>query len=218
MQSKHLEVVKQIENFPNYYISNYGNIFSVTINTLKKLQPRPSAQKGYLAVVLYKNGIKHQKYIHHLVAHAFRGYKPSNRKIVIDHKDENHLNNYIENIQIITQRQNISKSKKHQTKLPTGVYNSGKKYKSYITIDGYRQYLGTFQNQFQAKRAYDEALALIPLENNKFPINYKDCTLVLNWNPHFKKYNQTDLFNTLSILHKAKNKLIQFIKSFNKTA
>jgi hypothetical protein len=216
---KHPEVVKQIKDFPTYYISNYGNVYSVKENSLIKLKHGYKGQKLYKCVHLMKKNQPYSKYVHHLVAKAFLGFE-TNRQIVIDHIDENHTNNYIENLQIITQRENISKAKKLKRKLPTGVTlsHNGNKFKSYITINKQPKYLGTFNNVFQAKRAYDEALALIPHENQKYPINYLNATSIDKWNPHLDNFKQIDMFNNESVLKKAKKKFLKFLTSFTKTA
>ena len=47
-------------------------------------------------------------YVHHLVAEAFLGPRPD--KLIVDHKDENKLNNYASNLQYITRSENQQKS------------------------------------------------------------------------------------------------------------
>ena len=52
---------------------------------------------------------------------AFFGHVPGGYKIVVDHIDNNRLNNHVSNLQLITQRENSSKDRKNGTSQYTGV-------------------------------------------------------------------------------------------------
>ena len=60
----------EVEGYPNYLVSNYGQVFSRNHNTL--LRPRLS-HKGYQRVVLSDGGKRTEIYIQVLVARAFFG-------------------------------------------------------------------------------------------------------------------------------------------------
>lgn len=53
---------------PNYAVSNYGRV--VNIKTGRELKGSPD-KNGYLRVALYHNGVRHESYVHRLVAKAF---------------------------------------------------------------------------------------------------------------------------------------------------
>jgi hypothetical protein len=96
-----------------YQVSDLGNVRSLNgfgfkgkIHVLK-----PGEVRGYKHVRLYKNDRLKTHRIHLLVAMAFFGHKP-NSKIVVDHIDDNSLNNRLDNLQIITQSENVKKSYK----------------------------------------------------------------------------------------------------------
>jgi hypothetical protein len=73
--------------------------------------------KGYLRVHLAKNGKKHARLVHRLIAEAFIP-NPSNLPQV-NHKDGNSLNNLINNLEWCTPQQNsIHAFKNGLTKLP----------------------------------------------------------------------------------------------------
>lgn len=77
---------------------------------------------------------------------------------IVDHKDGNKLNNQKCNIRICTKSQNqmnrgVSKKKSIRYK---GVYASGKKFTSYICMNGIVYYLGTFDNKIDAAKAYND--------------------------------------------------------------
>lgn len=89
------EIWKQIKFNTNYEISNLGNVRNV--KTKRVLKPSVS-NKGYYLVALSKNGKSHTYTIHKLVAEHF---------LVINHKDHNKLNNSIDNLEYVTQQENI---------------------------------------------------------------------------------------------------------------
>lgn len=72
-----------IEGYPDYAVSNHGEVKSVRFDRI--LKPRPNSY-GQLRVTLYKDKEPHDFYVHHLVAAAFiDGYIPGLQ--VRHHKD-----------------------------------------------------------------------------------------------------------------------------------
>jgi hypothetical protein len=129
----------------NYY-GHTGNIGEL----------KSKLNKGYLKVYLYKCGKGKLLSVHVLLAITFLGHVPNGYKQVVDHKNNNSLDNRLENLQIITQRENSTKDKKRD--LPTGVYRKGSKLRSWIFINGRKKYLGYYQTQEEASAAYQKAL------------------------------------------------------------
>ncbi|MBR1984406.1 MAG: hypothetical protein IKA31_01575 [Clostridia bacterium] len=108
-----------IINFPEYYISNLGRVYS---NKCKKFLTNYINSSGYLRVGLYKNNIRKQRFIHMLVVEHFgdcNGNKltPSlcpdgkltTHGISIDHLNRNKYNNSQENLEIISHYENQTK-------------------------------------------------------------------------------------------------------------
>lgn len=94
------EIWKNIENYPNYQISNYGTVKNLHNKCLKPYKDI----WGYLRVTLSNNGkVKHYK-IHRLVAEAF--IPNPNNLPQINHKDENRLNNCVDNLEWCTAKYN----------------------------------------------------------------------------------------------------------------
>jgi hypothetical protein len=91
---------KIIKDYPDYKISNYGDIFSIKTNKLLKL--RLDYHKYYS--IKLNNGIKKEFKVHRLVYDAFKGLTDSNK--VIDHIDRNPSNNYIDNLREVTKSEN----------------------------------------------------------------------------------------------------------------
>lgn len=91
-----MKTFKDIVGYEDLYqISNEGNVKSLANDKLKKekfLKPKIH-RKGYLFVILHKDGKIEAKYIHRLVAQAFIP-NPENLPQV-NHKDENKTNNFV---------------------------------------------------------------------------------------------------------------------------
>jgi DUF971 family protein len=82
--------------------------------------------------------------------------------LLIDHRNHNGLDNRLTNLRPATPAQNIQNARKQKPRTtskykgvdfvkPTG------KYRARIAVDGQRLFLGSFANQLDAARAYDEA-------------------------------------------------------------
>ncbi len=76
--------------YPNYAVSNYGNVKNRITN--KILKPGKNSN-GYLTVVLMKDNIRYTKSVHRLVLPAFENNH--NNKNCIDNIDNNRLNNEV---------------------------------------------------------------------------------------------------------------------------
>lgn len=97
------EIWKDVVGFEGLYlVSNFGNVFSKYKNGLLKFRDN----KGYYNVVLCKNGKRHDKIVHRLVAEAFipnpNGFKE------INHKDENKVNNHVDNLEWCDSKYNLN--------------------------------------------------------------------------------------------------------------
>ena len=97
------EIWKDIKEYEGLYkISNIGNVYSV--KRKKVMSPRYNKARGYLDVLLTRNKKRKRFYIHRLVAKEFI-LNPNNYPI-INHKDENKLNNNMENLEWCTVKYN----------------------------------------------------------------------------------------------------------------
>ena len=84
-----MEIWKTIKDFPNYEVSNFGNVKNSIKNKLMTISVR---KNGYCVVKLSNNGISKECKVHRLVAIAFID-NPTNLPY-INHKDENKTNNH----------------------------------------------------------------------------------------------------------------------------
>ena len=85
---------KTIPNFPNYLIFDDGRVWSLTKHVFLKQR---IAWGGYYTVGLKNNGQSVSRFVHRLLAEAFIP-NPNNYKVV-NHKDENKLNNSLDNLE-----------------------------------------------------------------------------------------------------------------------
>ena len=90
-----------------YQVSNLGRVRSLGNDKTRKeriLKPKIN-NKGYLQVILCKNGKVKTFLVHRLVATAFIP-NPDNLPVV-NHRDENPLNNCVDNLEWCTQKYNV---------------------------------------------------------------------------------------------------------------
>ena len=110
------EIWKPIEDYEDYLISNYGRIISFKNKFNIGVILKPDNNKGYYYVNLYKKGFKRKKFrIHRTVAKTFI-QNPDNLSEV-NHKDENKLNNYVNNLEWCTSQYNNEYSKAKEYKI-----------------------------------------------------------------------------------------------------
>lgn len=106
------EIWKDIQGTNGLYqISNFGNVKSMRTNRLIKpgiAGGQGTKHTGYRQATLSINGKTHQEYVHRLVALHFVPYDETNlHKLRVNHKDLNKLNNHADNLEWITQKENI---------------------------------------------------------------------------------------------------------------
>jgi hypothetical protein len=98
-----MEEFREIQGTNNmYFVSNFGRVRSMKTGIILK----PFDRKGYLSVDFRINGIVKYVTIHKLVATAFLG--PCSEGKQVNHKDMNKYNNYADNLEYVTCKENIS--------------------------------------------------------------------------------------------------------------
>lgn len=163
------EIWKDVKGYEGLYqVSNLGNVKSLsreryTGGILKeRLLTKRYDKRGYVQYVLYKDGIKKSFKAHHLVFETFGHGKRNGRIVNIDHIDGVKDNNNINNLQLLTNRENLAKGqlKRNKSSKFTGVYKpkNSNYYQSYITINGKHKFLGSFKTEIEAHNAYLNAI------------------------------------------------------------
>lgn len=139
-----------------YEISSSGKIRGLKRN--KILSCKKSSNR-YLRISLCKNNKESSYSVHQLVAIAFLNHVPCGMDIVVDHINSNKLDNRVENLQLITSRENTSRNRKGTSKY-TGVHwlKAISKWRAVIGIKDKKKHLGVFTNEYEAHLAYQSAL------------------------------------------------------------
>jgi len=153
------EEFRQIEGYDNYYVSNLGNVKS-TKGIKERILKNGLSSNGYLHVSLSKNNKVKSLAVHQLVAMAFLNHIPNGNKIVIDHFNHNKIDNSVNNLRILTARENVSHRKNIGTSEYTGVHwaKTKNKWISSIRIDGKLKHIGHFTDEYEAHLAYQTEL------------------------------------------------------------
>ena len=96
------------ETWENYQVSNLGNILSLNYRNTGRAELMTPVDngKGYLGVILSKNGETKPCKVHRLIAEAFIP-NPDNLPEV-NHKDEDKTNNSVENLEWILHKDNCN--------------------------------------------------------------------------------------------------------------
>lgn len=97
-----IEEFRDIEGFPNYQVSNIGNVKNIKKNEYKL----PGYDDhGYLKVDLYNNAKRSSKKVHRLVAQAF--IPNEENKPEVNHIDGNKTNNKVTNLEWCSKSENM---------------------------------------------------------------------------------------------------------------
>ena len=109
------EIIKQIDEFPDYYVSNEGKFYTTRKSPrynpkgdMRELKTRKHPS-GYLYVGFYPFGMpgnKNRKWrrAHRVVAHYFLGNIPKDKEV--NHIDMDKHNNNINNLEYVTRSEN----------------------------------------------------------------------------------------------------------------
>ena len=114
-----MEIWKEIKGYEGYYeVSNLGNVRSLDryvcrsdgVMQLRKgrIKAQTPSPDGYMTVSLNKDGINRKERVHRLVAEEFvDGFFEGS---VIDHLDGDRTNNRFDNLEWVTQTENVKRS------------------------------------------------------------------------------------------------------------
>lgn len=156
-----MEIYKDIIGYEGIYkISNFGNIKSFRCNKEKVLKPYKNPS-GYIVALLTLNGIAKTRTVHQLVAEVFLNHTRCGMELVINHIDFNKTNNNVNNLEIVTNRENSNRKHIKSSSQYTGVswHKRDKKWMAYIVINRKLIHLGYFINELEASEAYKKKLS-----------------------------------------------------------
>ena len=165
-----METWKDIPNYEGkYMVSSIGNVKSLNFKNTKKekILKATIAKCGYYYTTLCKDGVRKKKYNHQLVAMAFLNHKPNRFEKVVNHKNFNKLDNRVENLEIVSHRENCNQKHIKSSSSCTGVSfnNTEKCFFSYIRIKSNLIRLGRYKSEKQASEMYELAVKLVDKYN-----------------------------------------------------
>jgi len=151
-----MEIWKDVKGYEgSYQVSDLGRVKSFHCNNEKILKGSPD-RKGYIRIGFRKKSLVKTMYIHQVVAVAFLNHTICGLKVIVDHIDNDKINNKADNLQLTTVRNNVSKDRVGCSSKYTGVSFLG--YSANIRINGKNKHLGSFKTELEASNAYQEAL------------------------------------------------------------
>jgi len=169
------EVFRPIKDYEGLYqVSNFGRIKSNDgwynrDGLYCDIIESTVGSDGYNHIYLSSDGlpIMFQRIfpIHQLVYDHIGKGKRNGRILEVDHIDENKLNNRIDNLQLLSHRENISKY--HRTQKTSSKYTGvtwnkwDKSWRAQIVISWKLKHLGFFRNEYNAHAKYQEVLSNI---------------------------------------------------------
>lgn len=99
---------KEFRQYPrnkNYYVSRDGEVYSVFSKKTIKLMKRGTGNKIYHAVDVFISGKQRHMMVHRMVYETWKRLLKDGEQV--NHKDDNQLNNNINNLYVGTQKENI---------------------------------------------------------------------------------------------------------------
>lgn len=113
------EIFKDCKYYEELYeVSNYGRVRN---KKTKRFLTQHDNGKGYLFVSLWKNNKGKREYVHRLVALAF--IPNPDKKPTVNHKDEDKQNNYVENLEWMTYKENNNYRTHNERSMQTRIEN-----------------------------------------------------------------------------------------------
>lgn len=177
------EIWKDVVGYEGLYqISNSGKIKSLNYRSTKNkiILKNGLNTRGYSVVSLSKKGNVKSFSIHQLVAIAFFNHTPCGFDLVVNHKNFIKTDNRVENLEVVTQRENGNLKHIKSSSKYTGVSwnKNNEKWTSQIVLNGKVKHLGSFTTEEEASLYYDNAL--IAIKNN--------AEIIVNKNNFSSKY------------------------------
>lgn len=151
-----MRVVEEYRFIPNtnneYMVSNLGNVKSLKQGR-NLVMKTPKNKEGYCFVNLRINGKSKVQTVHKLVAMAFLGHIPNGITNVVDHIDGNKSNNNLENLRVISNKENTTRYRR-------GYYFCKQKSKWHVRTlhNGKIMHIGFYKCELDAREAYLNAL------------------------------------------------------------
>lgn len=160
------EEIRRIPGFEDYGVSNLNEVYSYKFGRIRKLRQATGPQGKYKVVGLCQNGVVRFEQVHRLVAVAFLDHPlgVGHNNGTVNHKDWNTHNSRLDNLEIISMRDNCIHGKKRGPKTSQYVGVSldrgrkREKWLCHIQYKGKNYHLGRFDNEEDAAACYQKNL------------------------------------------------------------
>lgn len=158
------EIWKDVPGYEGYYqASNLGQVKSLHKGSRFGKVLHNNMRKGYYSVSLCKKGSQISFSVHVLVAICFLNHTPNGFEKIVDHINNNPLDNRVDNLQLVSQRFNSHKDQSNYLTKSKGVnfikrINTNKPYRATININGKQTHLGYFKTEIEASNAYNNKI------------------------------------------------------------
>lgn len=144
------EIWKQCQDFPDYFVSNMGNIKSLKYNKEKILKQRFNRERNYYYIGIQSSEGQKTVLIHRLIGKAF--LEPIEGKEEIDHIDKNTKNNRLSNLHWVDRSENLLNRSPPKRK-----NNTGEPYISFLKRDSI--YKVSIKNQIKYFKRLEDAIS-----------------------------------------------------------
>jgi hypothetical protein len=155
------EIWKDVVGYEGLYrVSSFGRVFGVIRDKIRK----PSKiSGGYLGVDFYKDGVGKSRTVHSVMAEAFIDKDYRLKGLVVNHKNFKRDDNRLQNLEVISQRENANLKHIPSFSKYTGVsFNkSNGLWVSEIILNKKSLYIGSFKSEIEASKYYEDALICI---------------------------------------------------------
>jgi len=164
MKQEIKEIWKDIPGYDGIYkVSNKGRVKRIRGNgkeSSERILKGSVSSHGYLDVCLSYNGKRITRLLHQLVAQLFLDHTPQNHILVVHHIDRNIQNNCVDNLEIVTTRQNTTREHIKSSSKYVGVYfnKNAERWQASIMDRKERVYIGLFHCEAEAGAAYQRKL------------------------------------------------------------
>lgn len=181
------ERIKEIENYPGYYITSYGRVFSFIRGNKKEIAIIEGANNYLYVHIKNDNGQFKNVSLHRLVAKHFIPNELNYPEV--NHKDKNRKNCNVDNLEWCTRKENLRQS--YSTLSPVRNHISCVLYKGDKKV-------GSFQSITEACRYSVKYFKAKYSSLNKY-LSYDDLKIVAIKNQKVTQFNSRNIRNRNSI-------------------
>jgi len=157
------EIWKDVIGYEGLYqVSSIGRVKRLKYGKENFLS-LPKLRTGYLNIGLSKKGIVKNRTAHSVMAEAFIDKDYRLKGLVVNHKNFKRDDNRLENLEVVTRRENNNQKHLPSSSKYTGVswQKRKQKWRASIGINGKIKHLGVFNDEKEASEYYEAALICV---------------------------------------------------------